>query len=172
MKLRALLIMMLSVAFIISCAGPAVLSQPPNQKEIASAVSAGLPVAISGIYAERDSANGIDVSITFKNLSKTKTIKYCWFTVEFINAVGDIVTSSISNKKEALLSATGPYKPGKNVWGGFSNWPDAFYHANAKTVRIKAVEVEYMDGEKVGPVDANGVLGATGIVDNKVYSVY
>lgn len=161
---------LVSGLFIVSgCGGVASLSQPPNSQETAAAVAAGSPVSISAILGERNSANGIDVSITWKNLSAEKTIKYCWFVAEFANSVGDVVTSTIGDKKEVNLEATGPYKPGKTTWGGLHGWSAAFYHPNASTVRLKSVQCEYMEnGEKTDVVKLAGVIGASGEVIEKM----
>lgn len=162
-----LLILAVVVIFASGCGGRAALSMPPNQQEIDAAKAVGSPVAVSAIFGERGYASGISVMMTWKNISVKKTIKYCWFSVEFINKVGDVVASDISEKKVVSLEATGPFPPGKTSWGGLRSWENAFYHPNASVIRLRSVQCEYMDGEKTADVQVASLPTATGEIGSK-----
>ncbi|MCK5509683.1 MAG: hypothetical protein KAI50_14305 [Desulfobacterales bacterium] len=150
------------------CAGRAGLSQPPNSDEKLAAQKCGCPIAFSTTHAERNTANGIDVMITWKNISD-KTIKYCYMEAYLKNAVGDRVVGEIRGKKSVILQYTGTYKPGKTHWGGLSVHPAAIYHPNAKSVHIEKVWVEFMDGTKINPVLVDGMISSYGPIGSKIY---
>jgi hypothetical protein len=163
----------IAVLFIISifsgcAAGRAGLSQPPSADEILAAKNIGCPIAFSTTHAERNSANGIDVMITWKNITD-KTIKYCYMEAYLKNAVGDRVIGEIRKNRSVILEFTGPYKPGKTNWGGLKAHPAAIYHTNAKTVHIEKVWVKFMDGTKVDPIIVDGTVSTYGLIDSKVY---
>lgn len=160
-----LMIVVLTLATVSGCTGAAKLAYPPNSNAIGAAKAAGAPIALSGVHGERDSANGINVGITWKNISPDKTVKHCWFDAEFSNSVGEIVSSEIGDKNSITLKDTGPYKPGKTVWGGLSAWPRAFYHPNASTIRLTFVRCEYMDGFKTEKVSLRSLPTAIGKVE-------
>lgn len=147
--------------------GVLALTQPPTKQEAAEATAIGSPIAISAILGERDSAGGIDVSITWRNLSGHQTIKYCWFDVEFINSVGDVVSSSIGRDRLVTLEATGPVPPDKVRYGSMRPWERAFYHSNANACRVASVSCEYTDGTLTGDVVTASLPAATGVVVQK-----
>ncbi|MFT5421688.1 MAG: hypothetical protein ACI9D5_002446 [Candidatus Endobugula sp.] len=157
----------LSFIFISSCAsGPASLSQPPSTVEILEAKKANSPVAVSGIHGVRNSANGVDIQITYKNISD-RIIKYVTFHVQFKNAVNDVVAGEISGQKITSLRATGPIKPNAVRWGAYNGWSAAFYHSNAKSVHISKVEVEYVNEKSKEKVVVIGLPGTFGVIAGK-----
>lgn len=144
------------------------LSQPPSGEEIAAARSIGSPVAFSTLHAERNRLNGIDIMITWENISG-KDIKYCYMTAYLKNAVGDRVADSLTGKDSATLEFTGPYAPGARNWGGMKAFSAALYHPNAASLHIETVWVVYMDGNKSDPVRIDGLLSSFGPIVEKQY---
>jgi hypothetical protein len=162
------LALLLFPLLLVGCSGRTGLSQPPDKQEIEAARQKGSPVAFSTTMGLRNSANGIDVMMTWENLSPDKTIKYAWFEVEFVNNVGDVVASEMPGRPDVTrLQATGPIAPGGRSWGGVEGWPAAFYHPNASSLRMITVSVEYTDGTKVGPIDVRGLPGSSGEIEAK-----
>ena len=147
--------------------GKSALSQPPSQTEIESARDLSSPIAISAIHAERNSANGISVSITYKNIDKTRSVKYVTFKVVFKNKVNDIVKGEISGREYALLESTGPFKPNDVNWGGLNEWSNIFYHANANGIEVVSIDVEFMNGEKINNINVQGIESGIGYISSK-----
>ena len=147
--------------------GLTALSQPPSTLEIESAKSLKSPIAISAINAQRNFANGIDISITYKNIDQSRIVKYATFKVIFKNRVDDIVSGEISGKTYTILEATGPYNPNDVSWGGNSGWSTAFYHSNASKVEIVSISVEFMNGDKLNDINVQGIKGGSGLISQK-----
>ena len=154
---------------IVSCGGMASLAYPPNDKEIESAQNISSPIAFSGIHAERNSANGIDVMVTWKNISPDKTIKYCYMDIYLKNAVGDHVPCQITRQDSVTLKFTGPYPPGKTHWGGLSTHEAVTYHPNAVSIHIEKVWAEYMDGTRTDMIMVDGLISSCGSITEKLY---
>src|SRR5437899_10331612 len=102
--------------------GRAGLSQPANAAEVSAAKERRSPIAFSATHAERNSADGIDIFVTWKNISE-RDIKYVYLTAGLKNRVGDWVAGEITGNKSVTLKFTGPFKPGQNHWGGLSVHP-------------------------------------------------
>lgn len=169
MKNTSIVMTILLAIFITSgCAGRAGLSQPPNSDEISAAQQSGCPIAFSTTHAERNTANGIDVKITWKNISN-KTIKYCYIEAYLKNAFGDRVSGQITGKKSIILEYTGPYKPGETHWGGLSVHPAVIYHPNAESIHIEKVWVKFMDGTTTNPIIVDGMISSYGLIEEKIY---
>jgi hypothetical protein len=92
-----------------------------------------------------NSAGGVDFSISWQNKSE-KVIKYANFTVEAYNAVDDIVSCEIRGNSEFTGQVTGPIK--QNKWNYNDTWANAWYNSTVKKIKVKQVEIEYMDGSK------------------------
>ncbi|MEQ3724983.1 hypothetical protein [Alcanivorax sp.] len=167
--MKKLLVVVLAAMFVSGCAGKAALSQPPSTEEIQAAQNANSPLAVSAIHGERNSANGINISITFKNIDAKRTIKYANFNVQLINAVNDPVADEISGENQVSLQYTGPLAPGKINWGGLGGWPTAFYHPNAESLVITDISVEFMNGEKLSVGGVKSIPGTAGIISQKLY---
>lgn len=97
--------------------------------------------------SEPNSADGVDISIAFRNLS-SKTIKYITFSVTPFNAVDDPVFSEIGNKSTVNLKFTGPVDPAIEK-GTYSTgiWETVWYNRTIKYCKINSAIIEYMDGE-------------------------
>ena len=143
------------------------LSQPPSITEIESAKTLNSPIAISAINAQRDYANGIDISITYKNIDKSRIVKYVTFKVIFKNSVNDLVAGEISGSSFAYLEATGPFNPNEVSWGGNNGWSNAFYHTNASHVEVVSMSVEFMNGDKLKDINVQGIQGGSGLISKK-----
>lgn len=94
--------------------------------------------------SEPNSVGGVDFSVVWQNRSN-KTIKYIWFTAVPYNAVGDIVTCSIRDRSECRGKVTGPISPGQ-WYGEYHRWECAWYNNTIRKVKLKRIEIEYMDG--------------------------
>lgn len=110
-------------------------------------------IKVGGWY--RDSANGIEVDITFTNCTSQK-VKYVYFRGYFLNAVGDKCRNDITRSTEWKYRGVGPidampkelqknYYPNVEFWR-FGN--PKFYSSIAHTFRLSSVTIEYMNGKK------------------------
>lgn len=91
-----------------------------------------------------NSVGGIDQSMTFKNKS-SKTINYITVTLQFYNAVGDIIKDDITHKNYVSLRYTGPLKPGKSADG---YWEACFYNSTfCGTLNIEEIKIVYDGGQ-------------------------
>jgi hypothetical protein len=147
--------------------GKTALSQPPSKSEIASARELNSPIAISAIHAERNYADGLNVSITFKNIDNDRTIKYATFKAVLKNNVNDLVTGKISNRDYVLLKSVGPIQPNEVNWGGLKEWTNVFYNSNASKIEIVSMDIEFMNGDIVSNLDVIGIEGGLGHVTSK-----
>lgn len=156
------------VLFVYGCAaGRGGLSQPPSSDEISAARRIGSPIAFSTTHAEINSANGLDVMITWENVTN-KVIKYCYVQVCFKNNVDDPVRGEISGKKYAVLEYVGPFKPGDKNWGGRTVHTDVMYNPTATTVQALTVWCKYMDGSESIKLDVTGLPSTSGQVKPKI----
>ena len=100
---------------------------------------------ITEMHYDINSVGGIDQNMRFSNKSSTKTINYIYLTMEFYNAVGDVITDEISRKKSVRLMYTGPLKPGKT--SSTQYWDACFYNSTySGTTNILEIEIQYSDG--------------------------
>ncbi len=119
-----------------------------NAKIQAKADAVKSSVRISKLWISKpDSAGGVSLYINFTNVSD-KPIKYLNFGATFYNAVGDVVTCTIKRRTVNYCSYTGPVAPGSGHSGTGIYW-GKFYNYDIKSVKLSALEVEYMDGSKV-----------------------
>lgn len=98
--------------------------------------------------SDPNSAGGVDMNIVWKNKSKTKIVKYIYFTCNAINRVGDEVYCSIRGRRKEQLKVTGPIKPGQTEGYG-TYWSTVWYNYSIQTARVSHVRIEYMDGTEV-----------------------
>ena len=102
-------------------------------------------IKITSCYFSRpDYCGGRDIYFRYQNLSK-KTIKYLIFEVEFYNAVDDLVSCFIRNKTLFRCKDTGPIYPLKYN-DKKTYWPLLIYNWQVTKMRLKTIEIEYMDG--------------------------
>lgn len=103
---------------------------------------------ITSLKYDVNSVGGIDIYITFSNKLSTKTINYITVEMEFLNAVGDILTDDVSKRKTASLQFTGPLKPGKK--SSETYWRACFYNSTfSGTIHLNSIIIEYSDGSKI-----------------------
>lgn len=117
---------------------------PAEAPKLSSDVLKGLKVAPKS----PNSVGGVDVDVTFRNISQ-RTLKYVHISADPINAVGDVVESSIGNKTTAHLKVTGPVGAGKESRAVFNT---VWYNQTIRRVQVNAIEVEFTDGT-TGRVD-------------------
>ena len=91
-----------------------------SPEEVQSYISIG-----AAIIDDINSAGGVDVDIYWRNNSD-KDIKYIRFTMEFINAVDDIVADDITNHTSFIGKATGPVSPTTMTIEEKKNIPERF----------------------------------------------
>lgn len=105
-----------------------------------------------GVY-DINSVGGVDVEIVWENRSE-KVVKYIYFTVTPINAVGDAVECRITRESKKILKSTGPFEQFEGgyiylsitgeIWGDI--WENVWYNGTVDHIQINSVEIEYMDG--------------------------
>ncbi|XDD41706.1 hypothetical protein AB3N58_10415 [Leptospira sp. WS60.C2] len=115
-----------------------------------------LPIIVKARASRPNSAGGVDFSVHWKNVSNN-TFKYVVFTVIPYNAVGDIQKCSIRNYSEFKGKETGPYEPGSVVGYGTS-WSNAWYNHSIRCVKLKKVEITFMDNTKTTITDIDKIL--------------
>lgn len=89
-----------------------------------------------------NSAGGVALRFTYKNDTE-KTIKYAYFTVVPYNAVKDKVSCTVKRVSEQTVKITGPIEP--NIHRT-PRWENLWYNNTIRTVELKEIEIEYMDG--------------------------
>jgi len=102
------------------------------------------PINIIGVAIEEiNSADGVDISITWQYLDTSKDIKYLYFTIAPYNCVGDPVKGRYDNGSK-IGKITGP------IYGSDerqeSHWETFWYNRSICSIKIVKVKVEYMDG--------------------------
>lgn len=140
--------------------------QQPNKEDILEANNLGSPIAISAISGNRNSADGIDVTIAYKNISNDP-IKYVYFNVKAINAVGDTVSDTIRRKRVTTIKDTGPILPKSD--GEFPTWKNAIYQGEAVALSISSATIVYMDGTKKEIKELYKLRGSFSRIDNITY---
>ncbi|MDE6014964.1 MAG: zinc-ribbon domain-containing protein [Acetatifactor sp.] len=98
---------------------------------------------ITSLRYEINYVGGIDQYMTFTN--KLKSIDYITLKLEFLNAVGDVLTDDISGRRTASLQFTGPLDAGKTSSRQY--WRACFYNSTfSGRINILEIEIEYSDG--------------------------
>lgn len=93
-----------------------------------------------------NSAGGVSLFIGYTNMSD-KVIKYCTFTVEPYNKVGDEVECDIRGYSTYRARDDGPHAKGEGISGDYSwYWENAWYNWSISEVRCSYIYIEYMDG--------------------------
>ena len=99
-------------------------------------------ISITRVNFDHNYVGGVDVNITFKNLSN-KSIKYVTFTARFKNSVGDNVTCDIRHSSTRNLEYTGPLSSGRS---DTAYWDAVIYNWNCSQIHFDEIEVTFMDG--------------------------
>lgn len=107
-----------------------------------------------------DSAGGVDLYITYANMSDSKVIKYARFTCVPYNNVNDPVTCQIRRNSSFTAQDEGPYRKGEGNLSTYWYWQNAWYNSTIKYVKLTNIEIEYTDGTKysIGPDDIQYVF--------------
>ena len=94
-----------------------------------------------------NSVGGIEMYMSFRNGSSSKTIKYINMTVQYYNKVGDIIANEINGEKSITYQLVGPIGPGQTseerYWLYFYN---SSFSGNWKITRVV---IDYMDGSRL-----------------------
>ena len=117
-----------------------------------------------------NSAGGVSVKVSYRNLDPTRTIKYTRIQITPLNRVGDVVESQYSHQN-GLIQDVGPVKP-RQV-GGNLVWENVWYNHSITRARVDYAEIEYMDGSieiqqnvTVDPSQGSGCYVATSIYES------
>ncbi|KZL88791.1 hypothetical protein CLMAG_58840 [Clostridium magnum DSM 2767] len=94
-----------------------------------------------------NSAGGVDLKILWTNTSN-KAVKYAFFNVVPYNAVGDPQQCTIRHDPSFRGKVTGPINPGQ-TYGGDQVWECAWYNNTIVSVKVKSIDITYMDGSTV-----------------------
>lgn len=88
----------------------------------------------------------MDIVIAAKNMS-SRSIKYIYYTVLFINNVGDEIDNSLFGN---VLTFTGPIEPGE-IGGKDSYWPSVIFDSKRQIKEwvISEIKIEYIEGDKI-----------------------
>lgn len=97
-----------------------------------------------------NSVGGCDLDITFENISG-KTMKYISFDFDFINAVGDSVPCDVWGWR-CYKKVTGPMHPNVEY---YAHWDTIVYNFSAKSVKIRYIYIEFMDGTDLEITEKN-----------------
>jgi len=89
-----------------------------------------------------NSAGGCDATFYYTNVSD-KIIKYINWNGSAKNAVNDIVSCDVSNRKSFSGRETGPVNKGEE---GGGHWKNILYNSTARELIITDINIIYMDG--------------------------
>lgn len=111
------------------------------------------PVAVTTLMLKApNSAGGVGFYMDFTNTSG-KTIKYAEFGLTPFNAVGDVVTSSVSHQSLETVKYTGPFAPGVSTDdfavtfnGGTVGFSNVWYNSDITCVQLDLVRITFTDG--------------------------
>ena len=97
-----------------------------------------------------NSVGGCDLDLKFKNISG-KTMKYINFDFDFINAVGEAVPCEIWGWR-CYKEVTGPMYTNTEYE---VHWDAIVYNRTAKSVKIRYIYIEFMDGSDLEITEKN-----------------
>lgn len=100
-----------------------------------------IPIFINSYDIYKDSADGIEVSITFENIYN-KTIKYVDFEVTPYNRVNDIAYSTIDGVSTKVIQAVDFIAPNKSYK---AEWKPIWYNPTIAYIKINSVKVTFTD---------------------------
>ena len=158
---RALCIAALLV--IAGCAGKNGIYTSPEGEQVAAAKTAGSPVAFSSVYVRRHTAHGMDVQITWKNITD-RTVKQCFMETYLTDPDGNRVPDEIFRNDSKLLRFDASIAPNQTHWGSITVHADVLYQAAASTLHIGNVWVVYEDGKASKPVRVDMLPGTSAVI--------
>lgn len=122
------------------------LNNKLDQKNSIEILEKNSPLNIIGTKIEEiNSADGVDISVTWQYLDNSKDIKYLYFTFLPYNCVGDPISGRYDNgSKRGKI--TGPISSSDERQKSY--WETMWYNNTVCAIKITKVEVEYMDGSK------------------------
>lgn len=117
----------------------------PIAKKLAESSRVGLLVISAGPVDSSEYTKGTDFHITLKNTSKVK-IKYIYFNLTGLNAVGDPVYDRARSRTDISLRAIGPISPGDTETFKFDY---VWFSDLVQYSRLNSIRVEFFDGKTV-----------------------
>ena len=100
-----------------------------------------IPIFINSYDTYKDSADGIEVSITFENIYN-KTIKYVDFEITPYNRVNDIAYSTIDGVSTKVIQAVDFIAPNESYK---AHWKPIWYNPTIAYIKINSVKVTFAD---------------------------
>lgn len=104
-----------------------------------------VPIQITGYTMSMDSANGVDISIDYKNISN-KTFKYVIFEITPYNRVDDVAYSTIGHISKTSVQAVDYVEPDTEKR---SCWEHIWYNPSISYFKINSVKVIFKDGSEI-----------------------
>lgn len=98
-------------------------------------------LTIEQLNHDINSANGVDVEISFTNRAK-KQIAYVFFTLKFYDRMGKPAYCEIKKDCTTTLQFTGPLNAGASK---VANWSAVFYCSSTAAIQPQKIEIEYTD---------------------------
>ena len=142
------------------CSWKTDLSKAPNQASVTAAREAGSPVAFSSVAARRHTAQGMDVHVTWQNVSG-KTVKQCFMEAYLKDPDGNRLPDEIFRNDSKWLRFDAVIAPNQTHWGTVTVHADVLYQAKASTLHIGTVWVVYENGEQSKPVRVDALAGTS-----------
>jgi hypothetical protein len=115
------------------------------KEKVEKLIDKSIPIFISAYSIKMDSANGIDISIDFENISD-KTIKYVDFEVTPYNRVDDIAYSEIDHSSKKTIQFVDYVEP---FFRKNSSWRGVWYNPTISYIKINSVKVTFKDNTSV-----------------------
>ena len=112
------------------------------EQKILAGQSARNPIIVDSYRIKMDSANGIEVFISFFNNSG-KTLKYVDFEVTPYNRVDDIARSTIDGASTKTIQVVDYIEPSKKYEAHF---PPVWYNSTISYIKINSIKVTFRDG--------------------------
>jgi len=103
----------------------------------------GFGLKLIGIGHSTNSAGGVSVGVTFKNITESKRIKYISLSIMPFNGVGDVVRGRMQGQSLDTVRGIGPIEPQRRASYDFDN---VWYNPVVDCIEVRKIVVEYMDG--------------------------
>jgi hypothetical protein len=103
----------------------------------------GYGLSLDKVGLETDMMDGVKPRIHVRNVSRDKTIKYIYFTLQPYNPVGDPVVGEMRGYSEKTVRGVGPVQPGEDEAFQFE---PVWYGSTISCVEVHRIRVEHTDG--------------------------
>jgi len=105
----------------------------------------GYTIALQRYNLHVNTADGVSLSLGFRNVSDSKTIKYVEVDWKLFNPVGDPVQGEMSGHSDSQTRFVGPLKPGDTA---SARWENVMYSPVAECAEVRKIIVHHIDGSK------------------------